>query len=225
MAEVTPLLSASAIVLRDAPLEVLMLRRLSSASFVPDLWVFPGGVAEAEDHEGTTDVVDAMRVTAARELFEEAGVWLGASAPSEEQRQRLLRGEVSFRELYVGRASARPDSAAGRAEARPTLDLAQLVLTSHWVTPVGVPKRFDTYFFLVKVSRDVVATLHAEEARELRWIAPQEALETLDIIFPTRKNLEAIAGFATADELLGSRRGADIPTIQPIIVDKKIRLP
>jgi len=42
---------------------------------------------------------------------------------------------------------------------------------------------------------------------------------------PTRKNLEAIAGFATADELLDARRGADIPVIQPIIVDKKIRLP
>lgn len=206
MAEVTPLLSASVILLRDAPLEVLMLRRRDTASFVPSLWVFPGGVADEADFAGTTDTVDAMRVTAARELFEESGVWLGPVRPTDEQRQALLRAEVAFREL-----------------GQPDLD--QLVLTSHWITPVGVPKRFDTYFFLAKVQRDVVATLHEEEAADMRWIAPREALETLDIIFPTRKNLEAIAGFATADELIDSRRGADIPVIQPIIVDKKIRLP
>lgn len=208
MAEVTPLLSASVIVLRDAPLEVLMLRRLDTASFVPSLWVFPGGVADEADFEGTSDTVEAMRVTAARELFEESGVWLGPlPADAEEKRRKLLSGELSFRELSAG------------------ADLRQLVLTSHWITPIGVPKRFDTYFFLAKVERDVVATLHAEEATEILWIAPQEALEKLDIIFPTRKNLEALAGFATADELIDSRRGADIPTIQPVIVDKKIRLP
>ncbi|HEV7922007.1 MAG TPA: NUDIX hydrolase [Thermoanaerobaculia bacterium] len=204
----TPLLSASVIVLRDAPLEVLMLRRLDTASFVPSLWVFPGGVADEADFEGTSDTVEAMRVTAARELFEESGVWLGPlPADAEEKRRKLLSGELSFRELSAG------------------ADLRQLVLTSHWITPIGVPKRFDTYFFLAKVERDVVATLHAEEATEILWIAPQEALEKLDIIFPTRKNLEALAGFATADELIDSRRGADIPTIQPVIVDKKIRLP
>jgi 8-oxo-dGTP pyrophosphatase MutT (NUDIX family) len=208
LAEVTPLLSASVIVLRDAPLEVLMLRRLDTASFVPSLWVFPGGVADEADFEGTSDTVEAMRVTAARELFEESGVWLGPlPADAEEKRRKLLSGELSFRELSAG------------------ADLRQLVLTSHWITPIGVPKRFDTYFFLAKVERDVVATLHAEEATEILWIAPQEALEKLDIIFPTRKNLEALAGFATADELIDSRRGADIPTIQPVIVDKKIRLP
>ncbi len=206
MAEVTPLLSASVIVLRDGPLEVLMLRRLDTASFVPSLWVFPGGVAEPADFEGTADTVDAMRVTAARELFEEAGVWLGPVPPNDEQRKALLAGKVAFRELG-------------------TPELGRLILTSHWITPIGVPKRFDTYFFLAKVDRDVVATHHEEEATEMRWIAPPEAIETLDIIFPTRKNLEALAGFATADALIDARRGAEIPVIQPIIVDKKIRLP
>ncbi|HKO58090.1 MAG TPA: NUDIX hydrolase [Thermoanaerobaculia bacterium] len=204
----TPLLSASVLVLRDDPFEVLMLRRHDTASFVPSLWVFPGGVAEAADFDGTSDTVDAMRVTAARELFEESGVWLGTPPPdAEEKRRALLAGELSFRELIA------------------QADLDQLVWTAHWITPVGVPKRFDTYFFLAKVPRDTVATLHADESAEIRWIAPTEALETLDIIFPTRKNLEAIAGFPNADALIDSRRGVEIPTIQPIIVDRKIRLP
>ena len=36
----TPLPAASVIVLRDAPLEVLMLRRHGGASFMPNAWVF-----------------------------------------------------------------------------------------------------------------------------------------------------------------------------------------
>ena len=39
---VTPLPAASAIVLRDEPFEVLMLRRHEKSSFVPNAWVFPG---------------------------------------------------------------------------------------------------------------------------------------------------------------------------------------
>jgi len=39
----TPIPAASAIVLRDGPLEVLMMRRPARSSFVPDAWVFPGG--------------------------------------------------------------------------------------------------------------------------------------------------------------------------------------
>ena len=44
LAEVTPVPAASVIVLRDAQpsFEVLMIRRHEGASFVPNVWVFPG---------------------------------------------------------------------------------------------------------------------------------------------------------------------------------------
>ncbi len=55
----TPIPAASVIVLRDAPLEVLMLRRSEKSSFVPNAWVFPGGAIEAgesaEDCGGAGD--------------------------------------------------------------------------------------------------------------------------------------------------------------------------
>src|SRR5438045_4560679 len=78
-AEVPPVPAASVILLRDSPLEVLMIRRHSKSSFVPDAWVFPGGVVEANDYDladGTE--LGTMRAAAARELFEESGIWLAA---------------------------------------------------------------------------------------------------------------------------------------------------
>ena len=49
MAEVTPAPAASVLLLRDAPFEVLMIRRHGKSSFAPDVWAFPGGGLEDED--------------------------------------------------------------------------------------------------------------------------------------------------------------------------------
>lgn len=198
--------AASVIVLRDAPLEVLMLRRNEKSSFVPNAWVFPGGVAEALDREmAGPSLLDAMRMTGARETFEETGVWLGGTLDdAEEKRRALLAGEITLRDL-------------------PPLDLTRLVWTSRWITPVALPKRFDTYFFLARVDRDVVATVEDNEAVEVAWIAPEEALAraaagTMQMVFPTIKNLEALRGFDSADALIAARHGIEIQPIQPVLV-------
>ncbi len=214
-ADVPPIPAASVILLRDSPLEVLMIRRHSKSTFVPDAWVFPGGVVDPTDKDlGDETELGTMRVAAARELFEESGIWLGATlTDAEEKRRALLAGEMTFASLV--------------REA--PLDLSGLVWTSRWITPIGVPKRFDTYFFLAIASRDAVASAENVEAVEVMWITPSEAIEKLQIVFPTLKNLEAIAGFTSAEELLASRRGTEIATTRPVLVveggKKKIILP
>ncbi len=169
---VEPVRAASVIIVRDAPLEVLMLRRNPASSFTPGAWVFPGGTAEEDD----------LRVTAARETFEEAGI---------------------------------------------TLDPESLVRTSRWITPVGLPKRFDTDFFIARVDRGVEVKIDGQEIVDWMWIAPADALarRDLNLVFPTIKNLQAITGFTTSEELLASRRGAAIEPVTPILVNGKPQLP
>src|SRR5262249_15579438 len=100
MAEGEAIPAASAIVLRDSPLEVLMMRRNETASFVPNMWVFPGGAVEQLDGEIDGTLLGRMRVAAARELFEETGVWLGAPLENaDSKRRRLLAGILSFRQI------------------------------------------------------------------------------------------------------------------------------
>lgn len=216
MAEVIPVPSASVIVLRDAQpgFEVLMIRRHESASFVPNAWVFPGGVVEQLDREiarerGDGSRLGRMRVAGARELFEETGIWLGAPLESSDaKRRRLLAGSLGFRQLLD----------------ESPVDFEQLVWTSHWITPVGVPKRFDTYFFVTKVGSDAVATVEHVEAVESVWITPDGAIDSLQMVFPTIKNLEALRGFESADALIASRRGADIQPVEPVLIGGKPEL-
>jgi 8-oxo-dGTP pyrophosphatase MutT (NUDIX family) len=169
----TPLPAASVIVLRDNPLEVLLLRRNEKSSFVPNAWVFPGGVIEGDE---------TPELAAVRETFEEAGL---------------------------------------------TIDADSLVLTSRWITPVGIPKRFDTWFFLAEVDRAATVKIDEQEIVESMWIAPAGALARRDLklVFPTIKNLEALTGFESAAAVIASRANAIVEPVQPILVDGKPTLP
>jgi 8-oxo-dGTP pyrophosphatase MutT (NUDIX family) len=211
-----PLPAASAIILRDDPFEVLMLRRHEKSSFVPNAWVFPGGIADESDSElahifGDGSLLDAMRVTAIRETFEETGVWLGAPLhDAERKRSELLAGNIAFRDLVT----------------EASIDLTQLVWTSRWITPAGIPKRFDTYFFLVTASRDAIGTAEQNEVVDVTWLHPSDALakhaaREMQMVFPTLRNLEAITGFATANALIDSRRGAIVEAVEPVLVNGK----
>ena len=186
MTDIQPIPAASVLLLRDDPLEVLMILRLESSSFVPGAWVFPGGAVETGD--GTAGELETLRRAAVREVEEETGITLHT----------------------------------------------ELVWTSRWITPLGMPKRFDTWFFLAPVERDVPITLQESEAAAYTWIAPADALARnrsgdFPMVFPTIKNLEAIDGVTSRDALLASRRGAKIEPVQPLLVvdgkRKKIVLP
>lgn len=96
-----------------------------------------------------------------------------------------------------------------------SVDPAQLVWTSRWITPEGLPKRFDTYFFLARANDGAEAVIDHKEAVDMAWIAPAAAIETLDVVFPTMKNLEAIADYTSIDALIDSRRGADVKPTMP----------
>ena len=113
-------------------------------------------------------------------------------------------------------------------------DLERLVWTSRWVTPVGVPKRYDTWFFLIEVEDASEATAEHREGVEVRWLSPAEALRlhgegAFSMVFPTIRNLMALAKFGSVRELLEARRNAEIPTTRPVLVvqggKKRIVLP
>jgi 8-oxo-dGTP pyrophosphatase MutT (NUDIX family) len=112
-------------------------------------------------------------------------------------------------------------AAAAREMAEETaivVNEAELVWTSRWITPAGLPKRFDTYFFLARAREAVEANINRDEAVDVVWITPEEALARLDPVFPVQKNLEAIAGYASIDALIASRQGIEVKPVQPVIV-------
>ncbi len=212
--------AATTIVVRGEPLQVLFMRRSAASTFVPDAWIFPGGAFDEVDRRLAAaaggDALTVAKLCAARELFEEAGIWIGAPLDDAHAwRRRLLDDPNLFEEL---------------ARLSPP-DLERFVPTSRWITPVGSPKRYDTWFFLVEVGADASATPELREGMEMAWRTPAAALEsfraaTFPMVFPTIRNLMAIEPFASPSALIASRRGADLTPIQPTlrIEDGRIRI-
>ncbi len=106
---------------------------------------------------------------------------------------------------------------------RPATD--QLAYVSHWITPVDQPRRYNTRFFVARAPERQEALHDGHETVDSSWIRPEDALEKfhagqLNLISPTFKNLEAIAGYPTTEGLLQAKR-ATIPTILPRIMSSE----
>jgi 8-oxo-dGTP pyrophosphatase MutT (NUDIX family) len=102
-------------------------------------------------------------------------------------------------------------------------DPRALVRFSRWITPAEVRIRFDTHFFLAAAPADAEPRPDGSETVDVGWYAPQAALDAygrdeLELVFPTIKTLEQLAGFGTADELLAWADGRVVEPIEPRVV-------
>lgn len=98
-----------------------------------------------------------------------------------------------------------------------------LVPFSRWITPKVVKIRFDTWFFLSPVPAETAPRIDGGECVDWRWSTPQGALDAyaageLQLVFPTIKHLEQLAGFAHADALVEHARGRTVEPVEPRVV-------
>ena len=234
--------AATVMLVRDGRegLEVFMLQRTLKAVFASGMYVFPGGAVDDADRspdveswcDGLTDrqasgVLEvaagglAYWIAAIRECFEEAGVLLarrpdGAfvrfDEPEVESRYLAHRSAVHSGQLRL------IDLCADEGLRLATDDIHYV---SHWITPIGERRRFDTRFFVARAPQ-AQEPLHDEhETIASLWVRPADALARqergdLAMIAPTMKNLELLVPHATADEVLAATASLGRPpAIQP----------
>jgi 8-oxo-dGTP pyrophosphatase MutT (NUDIX family) len=100
-------------------------------------------------------------------------------------------------------------------------DLDQLVPYARWITPRVLPIRFDTWFFLAAAPPDAAPAVDNSEIVDWRWASPAAALadETLTLAFPTRRQLEQLAAFKSAEALLKHARSTTVEPIEPRLIE------
>lgn len=123
-------------------------------------YVFPGGAADPDESD--------PRVTAARELFEEAGVLL-ASRPVAADVRSTWRDALNAGERSL------PDLLAGHAEPI-ALELSALHYYAHWITPSIEKKRFSAVFYVAVLPHGQTPSMDLRETVEQVWVTPAEAL-------------------------------------------------
>jgi len=232
--------AATVLLVRDADgggIEVFMLRRTFSAAFASGMFVFPGGKVDEVDGiaeigelcDGLTDAEAsgllgipagglAYWVAAVRECFEEAGVLLARYASTGEvirfdddevatqfqaERENIHDGSVALLEL------------CRRENLRITTD--EIHYVSHWITPKGERRRFDTRFFVARAPGAQHALHDDGETIESMWLRPEDAIRRwkegdLMLMPPTAANIEFLLPHRTADEVLTAAAKVGVPT-------------
>lgn len=223
--EPSPTAASTVLVLRAGArgVEVFLVQRHRRSGFMPSMWVFPGGRVEPEDatlpaalRTGSAELLSgfgfdeagacAVAVAAARETFEECGLWLGEGALPEGSRLALQAGELKLAALL---------SAHG---ARVRIDAVRP--WARWVTPVGEGRRFDTAF-LVAVT-DGAGGRHDEvETVNSGWFRPAElwaaGMQRFPIAPPTWCVLRELASFRSVEEVVAASARRDLRPVQPIM--------
>lgn len=202
--------SSTVIVLREAGggFEVLLGRRPQRQAF-GGAWVFPGGVVDPEDHERDLTGIEApdaaWRAAALRELAEEVGLFLTDPTVTSDA---VLEGRAVHQHVRASGASWQPD---------------RLSYLSNWVTPEGLPKRFDTRFFLALTDTERLGPI-SDELEVVEWMSPSAALaryenDEIELIMPTIAHLRLLLPFATAREADDFARSQErVDPVQPRMV-------
>ena len=218
--------AATVVVLREsaAGMQVLLMRRNARAGDIHSgACVFPGGLVDAADEEahafctGLNDTEASARmglpsggldyvVAAMRECLEEAGLLFATAANGTALtgstladitalRPALNRGELSLAALCL------------RFNLRLAAD--QLPRLSHWLTPPGVPKRYDTQFFVAEAPALQVASHDDSETVARLWITPADAIaqaRALNLVLPTLKTLQTLQQLGSVNAVMAHAR-------------------
>jgi glyoxylase-like metal-dependent hydrolase (beta-lactamase superfamily II)/8-oxo-dGTP pyrophosphatase MutT (NUDIX family) len=235
-----PRAAASLIVLRDAPrgMEVLMLRRADRPGDQNSgATVFPGGLLDKSDRghyercNGLDDAGASARlglpsdglhywVAAVRECFEEAGLLFATDLAGKTVDLHALPADevVALRHALHANQTGMAE-VCERFGVRLATD--RLAYYSHWITPKGMPKIFDTRFFITEAPAGQTAVSDATETVELLWLTPAEALEraaSLKLMNVTQIVLKHLAGFSlSADAVAWARAQQTVPVNRPRI--------
>ena len=206
--------AATVMLVDDRPdLHVLMVKRTGRAVFAPDMWVFPGGRVDPEDHAndfnrmfaGLNDAQASRRLgvdkgglawwlAACRETLEEAGLILAAEHVEQQQlrewREQLSRDESLFAELVLN--------------SNTVLDASALEEIARFITPVGAPRRFDARFFLARAPSNQEPQHDEHEIVDWAWVRPAEALSRwasgeFNMMTPTIRMVACLERFEHAD--------------------------
>ena len=181
--------------------EVFWARRGARLAFQPGFYAFPGGQRDEADAEVSVEhAADGetaqMIACAARELFEELGVLAASGA------EHLTKGQLAS--VLDDLTSGRMTFAEVLSHYGLRLDARDFTYAGRWVTPPFSPRRFDTYFFVVRCPRKQQPRLLTAEFDEGGWERASAAYERwrrfeLMAAPPVIHAVRTLAGGLTAD--------------------------
>ena len=105
-----------------------------------------------------------------------------------------------------------------------TPKLADMVLLSHWTTPVGEPRRFATWIYAAPLAEDIEVVIDGGEIHDSRWLSVREAAAEhesgdLAMLPPTYFTLLGLARYTTVAQMVAEERSSAVPEVFPVFAN------
>lgn len=245
---VTPRPASTVLLLRDGAageIEVFMMVRHYEIDFNSGALVFPGGSVDSGDQEiiarpelySGGEELDAgslsFRIAAIRETFEESGILLARPRGSNSLVEAKRAAEIEGRDR-AALCEGKTTFLKVLSDNEVVLALDELVPYAHWITPEGMPKRFDTWFFLAAAPPEQAGAHDGKESTDSIWVSPREALAggesgRFKLPFPTTRNLIRLGKQSSVKAALNDSKGKKVVTVMPVMTKlnggRQLRIP
>lgn len=141
------------------------------------------------------------------------GAWVFPGGSVDEADLAAANGEV---ELATRIAAAR--EAQEEAGLAPEVD--DMVLLSHWTTPIGEPRRFSTWIYAAPLHTDDEVVIDGGEIHDSCWLPVTEAVAQheqgeLNMLPPTYFTLRTLARYGTVAQMIAGEEAAPVPEVFP----------
>jgi 8-oxo-dGTP pyrophosphatase MutT (NUDIX family) len=99
--------------------------------------------------------------------------------------------------------------------------LDDMVLLSHWTTPVGEPRRFSTWIYAAPLAADIDVVIDGSEIHDHKWLGVREAASEheagrLNMLPPTYITLQRLSCYDSLAQLIAAERHSPAPEVYPV---------
>jgi len=145
------------------------------------------------------------------------GAWVFPGGALDAQDLAAAGGDVHLAARIAAAREAREESGLSP-------QLEDMVLLSHWTTPLAEPRRFSTWIYAAPLAADIEVVIDGSEIHASRWLKLREAItehETgeLGMLPPTYFTLLSLARYDSVAQMVAAERESPVPEVFPVFAN------
>lgn len=142
------------------------------------------------------------------------GAWVFPGGSLDPEDFARARDDIDLASRYAAAREAREESGL---EPCPE----NMVLLSHWTTPIGEPRRFSTWIYAAPVAVDAEVVIDGGEIHDSQWITVRKAAALhqageLGMLPPTYFTLRNLALYENVAQVIATERDSPVPEVYPV---------
>lgn len=164
----------------------------------------------------TPDGVETLLLRRNKALVFAGGAWVFPGGSLDPEDLAAAQGDIELASKIAAAREAHEESGLS-----PRIE--DMVLLSHWTTPVGEPRRFSTWIYAAPLAADVEVVIDGSEIHDSRWLAVREAVAEheagrLDMLPPTYFTLLRLCDYDRVGQVVEVERHSPVPEVFPMMV-------